>query len=130
LVAVRDRGWSASVELPFDARSVGTAREVLRGLLLAWGHEHQMDDAAVVVSELVTNAVQHADEQGQLRLELQGTGEVLRLELADGSSVRPMAREIVDSDERGRGMHIVDVLTARWGVETHDGGKRVWVELG
>lgn len=88
------------------------------------------DDAAVVVvSELVTNAVQHAGERGQLRLELRVTGAVLRLELADGSSVRPMAREIVDSDERGRGMHIVDVLTARWGVETHGAGKRVWVEL-
>jgi anti-sigma regulatory factor (Ser/Thr protein kinase) len=117
------------MELPFDARSAGAAREVLRGLLVAWGHEHQIDDAAVVVSELVTNAVQHAAEQGQLRLELQVTGEVLRLELADGSSVRPIARVIVDSDERGRGMHIVDVLTARWGVEMHGDGKRVWVEL-
>ena len=58
----------------------GWAREVLRGLLLAWGHEHQVDDAAVVVSELVTNAVQHAGERGQLRLVLGVTGEVLRLE--------------------------------------------------
>jgi anti-sigma regulatory factor (Ser/Thr protein kinase) len=117
------------VDLPFDARAAGAAREVLRGLLLAWGREHQIDDAAVVVSELVTNAVQHAGERGLLRLELRVTDEVLRLELADGSSVRPMAREIVDSEERGRGMHIVDALTARWGVETHGEGKRVWVEL-
>ncbi len=126
---VRDRGWSASVDLPFDARAAGAAREVLRGLLLAWGHDRQADDAAVVVSELVTNAVQHAGERGQLRLALRVTDGVLRLELADGSLVRPMAREVVDSDERGRGMHIVDQLTARWGVETHGDGKRVWVEL-
>jgi len=43
--------------------------------------------------------------------------------------VRPLAREVTDSDERGRGMHIVDQLTARWDVEEHGTGKRVWVEL-
>lgn len=121
--------WSASVDLPFNARAAAAAREVLRGLLLAWGHDRHTDDAAIVVSELVTNAVQHAGERGQLRLVLGVTGEVLRLELADGSSVRPLARELTDSDERGRGMHIVDQLTARWGVEEHGTGKRVWVEL-
>jgi len=117
------------VDLPVNARAAAAAREVLRGLLLAWGHDHHSDDAAVVVSELVTNAVQHAGERGQLRLVLGVTGEVLRLELADGSSVRPLAREVTEADERGRGMHIVEVLTARWGVEEHGTGKRVWVEL-
>lgn len=126
---MRDRGWSASVDLPFDARAASTAREVLRGLLLAWGHDRQADDAAVVVSELVTNAVQHAGEHGQLQLALRVTGDVLRLELADGSSQRPVTREVVDSDEGGRGMRIVDELTARWGVDVNGAGKRVWVEL-
>ncbi|WP_322755362.1 ATP-binding protein [Frankia sp. Cas3] len=102
-------GWSASVDLPFTAQAPAAAREVLRGLLIAWGREQQADDAAVVVvSELVTNAVQHAGEQGQLHLSLAAREGVLRLELADGSALRPVAPELSDSDERGRGMHVVD----------------------
>ncbi len=101
-------GWSASVDLPFTVQAPAAAREVLRGLLIDWGREQQADDAAAVVSELVTNAVQHAGEQGQLHLSLAAREGVLRLELADGSALRPVAPELSDSDERGRGMHVVD----------------------
>jgi len=54
----------------------------------------------------------------------------LRLEVSDGSAILPVIRELDHQRRNGRGMHLVEQLTTRWGAECHpDGGKTVWVEF-
>jgi hypothetical protein len=75
--------------------------------------------------------VVHAGAGGVLQLLIradQGGG--LYIAVCDGSSRAPVMRELTGDAEGGRGLQIVQRLSARWGVETDDaGGKRVWVEL-
>ena len=49
--------------------------------------------------------------------------------MADGSSVRPVVRELDADRPRGRGLQLVQAIADRWGAEDHHGGKRVWFEL-
>ena len=53
----------------------------------------------------------------------------LRIAVADGSSVRPVVRELENDQPRGRGLLLVKAIADRWGSEEHRGGKRVWFEL-
>lgn len=89
----------------------------------------QLDDALLVVSELVANAVRHAHTVSTLELELGGNGSRLRVALADGSSTAPRLRHAHATAEDGRGMGILSALSDRWGIELHVGGKRVWWEV-
>ena len=91
--------------------------------------EPQLDDALLVVSELVANVVRHAHTVSTLELELAADGSRLRVALADGSSTAPRLRHAHASSEDGRGMGILAALSDRWGVELHVGGKRVWWEV-
>ena len=101
----------------------------MSSVLTSWGlPSFAVDDAVLVVSELVTNAVVHAREETVLELELAVGAQWLRVSLADGSAVRPLARTAARHDESGRGITIVAALSDRWGVEDHQGGKRIWFE--
>lgn len=91
--------------------------------------ERLVDDALVVVSELVANVVRHAGTVSTLELELGGHGPTLRIALADGSSTAPRLRRAHPSEEDDRGMAILAALSDRWGIELHVGGKRVWWEV-
>ena len=88
-----------------------------------------VDDALLVISELVTNAVRHAGTTSTLELELGQTGMQLRVALADGSTARPRPRRAGTAAEDGRGMAILAALSDRWGIEPHLHGKRVWWEV-
>jgi two-component sensor histidine kinase len=83
----------------------------------------------LVVSELVSNAVEHAPGSATYELEVVQIGSGVRISLADGSSIKPVVAELAHDRPRGRGMRIVEALTSSWGADDHDGGKRVWVEL-
>jgi anti-sigma regulatory factor (Ser/Thr protein kinase) len=119
----------AVVELPATLRSAATARAVIRALLPAWGLTPVVDDAELVVSELVSNAVEHAPGSETYELEVMQRGAGVRISLADGSSIKPVVAELARDRPRGRGMRIVEALTRAWGADDHHGGKRVWVEL-
>lgn len=119
----------AVVELPATLRSAATARAVIRALLPAWGLARVADDAELVVSELVSNAVEHAPGSDTYELEVTQRGESVRISLVDGSSIKPVVAELARDRPRGRGMRIVEALTQAWGADEHHGGKRVWVEL-
>jgi anti-sigma regulatory factor (Ser/Thr protein kinase) len=98
-------------------------------VLEAWQvPEHHVDDALLVVSELVANVVRHAHTVSTLELELAEGGRRLRVALADGSSTAPRLRRANATSEDGRGMGILAALSDRWGIELHVGGKRVWWE--
>ncbi|MCW2544477.1 MAG: hypothetical protein JWM40_2029 [Frankiales bacterium] len=113
--------------LPPRPSSAGVARRVVACQLREWHFESLCEDAAVIVTELISNAVRHAGTELELRMVHLPHG--LRLEVSDGSQAPPMRRPANDNDEGGRGLHLVDALSTRYGVDADDGGKRVWVEM-
>jgi anti-sigma regulatory factor (Ser/Thr protein kinase) len=121
--------FTARVDLPPTARSVTAARHVVLDVLGAWLAPHDRDDAALLVTELVTNVVDHVGGEASLALELELSDGWLRISVADGSSVLPVVRELDTEHPRGRGLRMVQEIADRWDVEDHRGGKRIWFEL-
>lgn len=120
---------NASVDLPPRAASVPAARHLLLEVLRAWNVPHDLDDAALLVTELVANVVDHVQGEASLTLEFAVSDDWLRISVADGSSVLPVVRELNSENPRGRGLLLVRTVADRWGCEDHEGGKRVWFEL-
>ncbi len=119
----------ASVDLLPTARSVPVARHLVLDLLRSWRAPHDHDDAALLVTELVANVVDHVGGETVLTLELTLSDDWLRIAVADGSGVRPVIREMSTDNPRGRGMRLVAAIADQWGAEDHRGGKRVWFDL-
>ncbi|MEV7616040.1 SpoIIE family protein phosphatase [Streptomyces sp. NPDC089799] len=113
-------------QLPREARSVGRARELARAKLPAWGLEGLLDTTLLLVSELVTNALRYGEGEIRLRLLLDRT---LVCEVWDGNLVQPRRRRARDTDEGGRGLQLVGLLSAGWGTRRTHRGKTVWFEL-
>jgi len=120
---------SASIDLPPTSASVPAARRVVRDLLAVWDVPHDREDAALLVTELVTNVVDHVQGEVDLTLELSVSDTWLRIAVVDGSSIRPVVQELSHERPRGRGMRMVEAIADRWGAEDHKGGKRVWFDL-
>lgn len=112
--------------LPREPRSVGRAREYARTQLTAWGLEPLIDTAELLVSELVTNALRYGEGEIRLRLLLDRT---LVCEVWDAGLVQPRRRRARDTDEGGRGLQLVGLLSAAWGSRRTPRGKTVWFEL-
>ncbi|MET8451778.1 SpoIIE family protein phosphatase [Streptomyces sp. NPDC005209] len=112
--------------LPREPRSVGRAREYARGQLLSWDLEPLVDTAELLVSELVTNALRYGEGDIRLRLLLDRT---LVCEVWDSGLVQPRRRRARDTDEGGRGLQLVGLLSAAWGSRRTPRGKTVWFEL-
>ncbi|MFE1754900.1 SpoIIE family protein phosphatase [Streptomyces anandii] len=112
--------------LPREPRSVGRAREYARSQLLAWDMEPLVDTTELLVSELVTNALRYGEGEIRLRLLLDRT---LVCEVWDSGLVQPRRRRARDTDEGGRGLQLVGLLSAAWGSRRTPRGKTVWFEL-
>ncbi len=125
-----DEPYTTSYPLPFQADSVKTARDVTRSTLADWGLTELSDDAALVVSELVTNAVRYAMYAGHRRgieLLLMRVSPHVLLAVADPSDEMPTRKEPDFVSENGRGLYIVETYSQRWGWDPLDsGGKAVW----
>ncbi len=85
------------------------------------------DSAALVVSELATNAVLHGGTPFSVTLSALAHG--LRISVRDGGDDLPRLRNSSSCDPGGRGLHIVDALSRNWGTKRHHVGKVVWAEL-
>ncbi len=120
---------TATVDLRPVPASVPVARHLLLDLLGAWRSPHDAGDAALLVTELVANVVDHVAGEASFTLELSMSEDWLRISVADGSALRPVVREFEVAAARGRGMRLVEGIADRWGVEDHTDGKRVWFEL-
>ena len=120
---------TACVDLPPAPRSVPVARHLVLDLLRAWRAPHDPADAALLVTELVANVVDHVGGVDTFTLEVALAEDWLRIGVLDGSAVRPVVREMDSGNPRGRGMRLVAAIADRWGAEDHRGGKRVWFEL-
>ncbi|MFG2541405.1 SpoIIE family protein phosphatase [Streptomyces sp. NPDC048594] len=112
--------------LPREPRSVGRARELARSQLLDWDMEPLVDTTELLVSELVTNALRYGEGEIRLRLLLDRT---LVCEVWDSGLVQPRRRRARDTDEGGRGLQLVGLLSAAWGSRRTPRGKTVWFEL-
>ncbi|MET9772898.1 SpoIIE family protein phosphatase [Streptomyces sp. NPDC006367] len=112
--------------LPREPRSVGRAREYARAQLLAWDLEPLVDTTELLVSELVTNALRYGEGEIRLRLLLDRT---LVCEVWDSGLIQPRRRRARDTDEGGRGLQLVGLLSAAWGSRRTPRGKTVWFEL-
>ncbi|TKA08936.1 SpoIIE family protein phosphatase [Actinacidiphila oryziradicis] len=112
--------------LDADPKSVARARELTREQLSAWGHHELIDTSELLVSELVTNALRHGDGAIRLRLLLDRT---LVCEVWDEALAQPRRRRARDTDEGGRGLQLVSLLSQSWGARRTHRGKTVWFEL-
>jgi DNA-binding NarL/FixJ family response regulator len=127
-----ERAGEFTIRLSRNYASVQTARRFVRRALQTWNADRVVDDAVIVVSELVTNAIEHTPNGCELRLS-RGSGAdgaVLRIEVNDRGERIPDVQVLTQTREHGRGLHIVAALTSAWGVDTQpDGSKTVWAEL-
>lgn len=113
-------------------RSVAAARAFVRDTLQGWGHPELVDDAVVLTSELVTNAVIHAGTSAEV-LCLRSDDSV-RVEVADRYPEREIpvqsGRSLGNPDrENGRGLLLCAALAHRWGVDYSPTRKHVWFHL-
>jgi CheY-like chemotaxis protein len=107
---------------------IAGARHFVDRHCAAWSYDDIADEASLVVSELVTNAIMHARSGCDLRL--RDAGAVLRIEVVDGGRGSPELQRPATHAEHGRGLLLVSSMCAAWGVETlPDGRKVVWAEL-
>ncbi|KUL33365.1 ATP-binding protein [Actinoplanes awajinensis] len=118
---------TAHLDVPLHHGAPGAARRAVVAVLSGWGLSDQdwLDAAAVVVSELVTNAVRYGGGCVALHVEAQD-GRVV-VSVADGSPVRPRRRD--PDDVGGRGIALIEALADSWTVRHHEGGKQVRVAL-
>lgn len=122
--SVRSEHAPVTVRVPFAASSVPEARHQLR----RWMREHgcsrdAVEDARVVISELVANSIRHAQPlaDGTILISWRLEGDELRLSVTDGgSSSRPRAVHPPASALSGRGMAIVETLARDWWFEHTD----------
>ena len=128
----RDRGpgraGAVLLTLPPERRSIRTARsfvgERCRAARLS---PERCDDALLLASELVTNAVLHG--RSDVCVEVEERGAVVRISVFDENSRHP-APVAEDPDALdGRGLALVEALAERWGVEDRPLGKAVWFEV-
>ncbi|MGW1749434.1 SpoIIE family protein phosphatase [Streptomyces sp. NPDC002092] len=114
-------------------RSVATARSFVRDTLQGWGFADIVDDAVVLTSELVTNAVVHAGTSADVLCLRSDEG--VRIEVADRYPEReiPLQGHPVNMGspdrEGGRGLQLCAALAGRWGVEYTPTHKQVWFQL-
>lgn len=119
---------ATTLVLPPRPDSVPAARRFVTRLLSRSPARRHCDDAALLVGELVSNAVLHAGTAIELNVDVQAHG--VRIEVHDHSPHLPQTVSGAGETMAGRGLHIVDGIAQRWGAEpVHTGGKKVWFEL-
>ncbi|MET8283653.1 MULTISPECIES: ATP-binding protein [Streptomyces] len=111
--------------------NISRARRRVAQLAVDWGHPGVAGDAALLASELCTNALLHGCLRDRLfRVETSLTGTTLRVAVTDPRGERlPHPGTPGADDQFGRGLLIVRTLANRWAVEKLTVGKTVWAEL-
>ena len=120
----------AHIAVGGDPSAVASARHRVMAQVEAWGirlGDEQKGAIELVASELITNAVVHAGGFATVGLRLDD--ERLILVVQDRSPEPPWRQVTADDDEGGRGLVLVDFLTARNGWEPTSHGKKVWAEF-
>lgn len=123
----------SSLEFGALATAVPCARLHANTVLYEWGIGELADDAELIVSELVTNAIKASQSMQEIRpfaLCLRSDCKQLIIEVWDHSPGEPHSVLTGDDSEGGRGLLVVEALSARWGYQrTGYSTKVVWAEL-
>ena len=110
------------------ASSAAEARRITLSALAEWGLSPLRDTVSLLVTELVSNGVRHA--QTTLELALSFDVGCLRIAVADDDPRPPVARQRQDLTVGGWGLALIDSLSTGWGTDVDDGrGKTVWFEI-
>ena len=118
--------------LPASPRAVGLARAFVAAVLDRWGSSHLADATVLLTSELVTNALVHADSPSTLTLEPEQPAdssarvEAVRVSVTDTSPTGPGRRRHSLTATTGRGLQLLDQLADSWGWDADGDGKVVW----
>ena len=127
--------WHLASKLEFGPlpSAVPCARLHARNILREWDLAHVADDAELIVSELMTNALKAAGPLPNIEpiiLNLRASDEYLVVQVWDALSAAPAPRPHAIDSETGRGLEIVSLLSDRWGFyHPAGGGKLVWAAL-
>jgi serine phosphatase RsbU (regulator of sigma subunit)/anti-sigma regulatory factor (Ser/Thr protein kinase) len=123
--------WSSTtVELPADPRSPALARRHLESVLRGGPHAAVLDDALLLVTEMVTNTIVHAGTPARLSIDTTERS-VLRLEVSDLSPTTvPVLQPQPSASTSGRGLHLLNALATSWGTVHTATEKSVWCTLG
>jgi anti-sigma regulatory factor (Ser/Thr protein kinase) len=127
--------WPLMSHLEFAAMptAVGSARKHARAVALEFGLPALADDIELIVSELVTNAVQASEYLRDsssmppvVRLWLASDLQCMFIRVWDGSDQVPLRQNAESDDDSGRGLMLVDALSSEWGTYSKAKGKVVW----
>jgi anti-sigma regulatory factor (Ser/Thr protein kinase) len=126
------------LELAALPTAVPCARLHVRSIAREWGLADQADVSELVVSELVTNAVQASDRLTAradlaivpvVRISVSSDGESLMLRVWDASPDMPVRKDPSLDQDGGRGLMLVDTLSKEWGTYQKANGKVVWAMI-
>ena len=117
----------ASLTLPAELKSVSQARRFLRDTLERWQVAGFELAAPQVLTELVTNAALHA--RSAYTVHLRAEPDAVLIEVTDSSPALPQARHYGTGATTGRGIALVEALSAAWGVQSSPTGKTVWCRV-
>jgi anti-sigma regulatory factor (Ser/Thr protein kinase) len=119
--------------LPGIPESVRMARFHVRAALGFHELDEYADDAEIITSELVTNAIQHVCGDGSetigVSLARTRNPEGVTVMVSDSSPAGPVMREMPAGSTQGRGLQIVEALSAQWGWHQECGGKAIFAIL-
>ena len=118
----------AVLDVPADPTAVHDGRAFAERTMRDWGVPRDViEDATLVVSELLTNAIVHG--RPPIRMRLHKTRRELAVEVDDAASAMPRKLYAAPEDVRGRGLFIVGELSSRWAARANGTGKTVWSTL-
>lgn len=122
-----DEVAAVELRLPSEISSPRVARRFVTEKLSEWGLDHLADDAALLTTELVTNAVVHAHSWAILRVGRSRS--LVHIEVVDGGAGALVMRQPDLESGGGRGLGLVAALSSTWGTLRDDRGKVVWFDL-
>ena len=129
LARVQPAPFERARTFEWGGRGPADARRFVIETLTAWGRLDLLDDAAVVATELATNAVVHARTGFTVMVSRSPDG-TIRLAVRDDSVVPPLPRLAAPYDGSGRGLRLVEAIAGGWCADLLPGGKVVWAQLG
>lgn len=133
LTASRGVAVTSTVLVPYASHSVGAVRRAIADDLRARGCPHAVvEDAVLVVSEILSNALKHARPlpSGKVRVRWSVTISGIEIQVTDGgASTRPRVTAPSMSATGGRGLGIVSDLTSEWGVVEDGAHTTVWATV-
>lgn len=118
---------ASAAHFPPDGTSAGAARRFVAATLGEWGLDELEEIACLLVSELVSNVVLHAETDLDVRLDRYDSR--VRVEVHDRNPTMPQRKFYSPTSATGRGMVFIAELSKAWGAEPTPGGKVVWFEL-